>query len=133
MKLGEALNERSRLSKRVTELREVLDASLIVQEGEEPAGDPATLQRDILATIDAIEGLVARINRTNAATTLADGTSLTEALAKRDALGAKVSHFEFVIRKLAHSDPYGSFRRAASELRSLRQVKVEDVMDSRDQ
>lgn len=131
MKLGEALNERARLAKRVTELRDVLDESLIVTEGEEPVGNAEKLTSDILNTIDSIEDLVARINRTNTETTLSDGTSLTEALAKRDALAAKTALFEHQTRKLTHADPF-SYRRAASELREIRQVNVDDLMMSRD-
>lgn len=131
MKLGEALNERARLSKRVSELRDVIDGSLVLQEGEDPAVDVTKVSEEILTTIDAVEALVASVNRTNAETTLSDGQTITQALARRDAYAAKMAYFEFVIRKLTHDDPY-SYRRAASELRSIRHADVIDAMTKRD-
>jgi hypothetical protein len=131
MKLGEALNERARLAKRAAEARDILDASLVVQEGEEPAADPEALLASALESIDSIETFVARINNTNANTKLDDGTTVTEALAHRDALGAKIAMYDFVIRKLTKDDPYG-FRRSASELKEVRLMKLDEVIAERD-
>src|SRR4051812_49270080 len=110
MKLGEALNERARLAKRVSEIRDILGSSLIVQEGEEAPADARALMTEAQSVIGNIERLVAAINKTNSETDL-DGNSLTEVIARRDALGAKISMLEFVINKLANDDPY-SFRRS---------------------
>lgn len=132
MKLGEALNERSRLAKRVTELRDFLGESLVMQEGEEPVSDAGELIAQSLAAISEIEKLVAAINKTNANTTLADGRTLTQALAARDGLAAKVATYEYAMREIGgKNDPY-AFRRSASELKQVRTMDLTVLMDSRD-
>lgn len=136
MKLGEALNERARLAKSVSEARDLLETSLVIQEGEEPAINPETVVAKALVTVEEIEWLVAAINRTNSQTRVTvegEEMSLTEALARRDSLAARIALLDHVIRKLA-ADERGStfFRRQASELRQVRQMDVADVQTRRD-
>ena len=57
-----------------------------MQEGEEPIEPPAELLAEHARLADQLGELVLRINRTNLDVTLADGRSLTAALARRDAL-----------------------------------------------
>ena len=47
MKLAEALQERSDINKRISELRRRLENCLLVQEGEEPAEDPMDLLNEL--------------------------------------------------------------------------------------
>lgn len=86
MKLGEALQRRSDNQKRMSELQTRIVRSAVVQEGEQPPEDPAQL----LAELDRLHvdtlSLVQRINRTNAATPFANGTTLSDAVAEREAL-----------------------------------------------
>jgi hypothetical protein len=86
MKLAEALAERAALSTRLSQLAARATQSARVQEGEEPVEDPAELLAEHARAAAALTELVVRINRTNLAVRLADGTTLTEALARRDTL-----------------------------------------------
>jgi hypothetical protein len=86
MKLAEALAERADALRRIHDLRDRLTTNVLVQEGESPAEDPRALMAELDRVFGHLETLIARINRTNLQTTLADGTTLTDALARRDVL-----------------------------------------------
>ncbi len=85
MKLAEALALRADASRRVEQRRARITGSARYQEGEPPAEDAAALLVEAGAVLDELESLIRRINRTNAATQVEGGT-LTDALARRDAL-----------------------------------------------
>ena len=91
MKLAEALVLRADLKKRLEQLRARLNASALVQEGEAPPEDPQGLLSELEVMIREFERLVIAINRTNSSVTIAGIGTLTEALAKRDALDLKFS------------------------------------------
>lgn len=55
------------------------------QEGEEPSEDASALLVEAETALDELESLIQRINRTNAATPLGEGT-ITDAIARRDVL-----------------------------------------------
>src|ERR1051325_6850366 len=86
MKIGEALTLRSQLQIRFQQLRERLKARVLVQEGEQPPEDPTELLNELERVADQLATLIAQINRTNLSTTLPDGGTLTDALARRDYL-----------------------------------------------
>lgn len=86
MKLAEALILRADAQKRLLKLRERIKSCVLVQEGETPPEDPAELMAEGDRLVAQIADLMARVNRTNLTTRLADGRSLTDALAQRDAL-----------------------------------------------
>ena len=90
MKLAEALILRSDLQKRLEQLRQRLCDNALTQEGEKPAEDPEQLLQELEECTSQLERLIARTNLTNAAT-VKDGKTLTEMLAKREALSLKVS------------------------------------------
>src|SRR5262249_16917432 len=78
MKLAEALTLRSQLQTRFQLLRERVKASAMVQEGESPPEDPTTLLAELEAVAAEVETLIARINKTNLATScLTAGRLLT--------------------------------------------------------
>lgn len=136
MKLGEALNERSRLAKQISEWRDLAIASAITQEGEEPPVNvPSTIDKAML-TIERLSILVGQINRTNSITHLdhkGDTFTLTAALAMRDGLRARISFLEAVLQKVANVDEFSHLRRRqASELREVRQVEVDGLVTVRD-
>lgn len=85
MKLAEALVQRSDMAKRLEQLKARLLRNAKVQEGDEPAEDPAGLlvEHDRLAA--DLQRVIACINRTNSGTAF-DGGTLTDALAARDVL-----------------------------------------------
>ncbi|HEX6122745.1 MAG TPA: DIP1984 family protein, partial [Ktedonobacterales bacterium] len=75
MKLAEALALRADAQKRIEQMRERLRQSVLVQEGEQPPEDPRALLAELERLIAEMTDLIARINRTNLATRLADGTT----------------------------------------------------------
>ena len=68
MKLAEALQERADLNRKIEELRRRLNNCILVQEGEEPAEDPAALLKELDSAADRLETLMAQINLTNCRT-----------------------------------------------------------------
>jgi hypothetical protein len=120
MKLAEALVLRADVQKRIEQMRNRLRQSVIVQEGETPPEDPQELLSEAERLTNQLAQLVAGINRANLATTLADGSTLTEALARRDALQMQYSLIESAAETAsARVDRYGR-----SEIRKVSTVDV---------
>jgi hypothetical protein len=86
MKLAEALMLRSDLQKKVASLRERTVANAVVQQGDEPHEAPAQLIAEALGVLAELEKLIIRINEANLETKLADGMTITQAIARRDTL-----------------------------------------------
>lgn len=120
MKLGEALTLRSDIQNRIQRVRGRLLASALVQEGENPPEDPDALLSELDGLVVDLEGIVARINRTNLATTLPDGRTLTDALARRDAMTLR----QAALRETADKGSEKSPRYLKSEMRVLSTVDV---------
>lgn len=121
MKLAEALARRADLQKRLEQMRGRLEKSALVQEGERPPEEPEELLAETNGLLEELEGLVARINRTNLSATLADGeTTLTAALARRDALALRYSLLNTLVRKASEVLP----RYGRAEIRILPTVEV---------
>ena len=89
MKLAEALQERADLNRKLDELRERLSNNVIAQEGEKPLEDPNELLVQFDGAIARLEELMARINKTNAAT-VDGGETITALIARKDALKTQV-------------------------------------------
>lgn len=126
MTIGEALNRRSDLQKRVAQLQERLRASVLVQEGDEPPESP----QDLLAELDSLCGelqdLIARINHTNASTRLSTGETVTEGLARRDVLALRQGALRTAVRA-ATTDGLPFSRYSRSEIRMVRQIRVAEI------
>lgn len=121
--LGEALNQRSDLQKRVAQLAERLRGNVLVQEGDQPAERPEDLVAELHQACDELETLLARINKTNAGTKLPSGITVTEALAHRDVLVLRRSAFRSAIKETSGSGGlWGRYSR--SEIRMVRQIDV---------
>jgi hypothetical protein len=120
MKLGEGLTLRSELQTRFQQIRERLKASVLIQEGEKPPEDPAALLEELESVAAQLEVLVARINRTNLATTLRDGRTVTDALARRDNL----TILHTALQQVADAASERLGRYGQSEIRVLRTVDV---------
>jgi hypothetical protein len=86
MKLAEGLALRAEATRRVEQLRARIVANARYQEGEQPSEDAVELLARATETVAELEALIRRINVTNASTTLDGGTTITDALARRDAL-----------------------------------------------
>jgi uncharacterized protein DUF6847 len=130
MKLGEALALRSQLQVKFQQLRERLKVSAVVQEGEKPPENPKELLTELVSTADELERLIARINKTNLATTLHDDTTtLTEALARRDHLGWVQAAFH----QVAETASAAQARYGKAELRIIRTVDVVELRQRADE
>ncbi|MFB7179813.1 DIP1984 family protein [Streptomyces sp. NPDC056257] len=127
MKLGEALANRAEAARRVEQLRARIVANARHQEGETPAEDPAVLLAEVTETLDDLESLIRRINRTNAAVDMgADGT-LTDALARRDTLRLRHSVLTSAADAAAGSGERGHGRQLRSELMVLPALPVAEL------
>ena len=90
MKLAEALNLRADLQKRIANLRERLIKNAKVQEGDTTSEDPNMLLNELNDNIIELENIIKLINKTNSSTYI-DNESISDIIAKRDALGLKLS------------------------------------------
>jgi hypothetical protein len=86
MKIAEALRERADLQKELAQLKHRIAGNARAYEGDSPDEDPQALLDRVKVILSQLEGLVARINITNAATQLDESVTLTQAMAKRDYL-----------------------------------------------
>jgi hypothetical protein len=120
VKLGEALTLRSQLQVKFQQLRERLKASALVQEGEAPPEDPNMLLGELESVAAELEELIARINKTNLATSLRDGMTLTEALARRDHLAWLLG----ALHQVAETASVVQARYGKAELRMVRTIEV---------
>ena len=118
MKLAEALQERADVNTRIDQLRERLKNNAQVQEGERTAEDPAELMRELDGCVARLEALIARINRTNSET-VRDGRSLTQMLARRDALTTQISVYHAFL-----SDASRIWQRASGS-----EIKLKSAVD----
>lgn len=124
MKLAEALALRADAVRRVEQLRMRIVASARFQEGEEPAEDARALLAEADLALDALEGLIRRINRTNAATRIGPDGTITDALARRDVLRARHSVVTTAADAAAGKSQAGPGRQLRSELKMLAALPV---------
>jgi hypothetical protein len=120
MKLAEALASRTDLQRRMEQMRVRLKQSALVQEGEEPPEDPEELLSETGDMLGELEGLIGRINRTNLEAAIADGTTLTEALARRDVLGLRYGLLRGLVDAASNRVP----RYGRAEIRVLPTIDV---------
>ncbi|GJO14784.1 hypothetical protein NJB1907f44_26420 [Mycobacterium marinum] len=133
MKLAEALSLRANAARRVEQLRTRIVGNARYQEGEEPAEDAAALLAEAGETLDEYETLIRRINRTNAATAIgADGT-LTDALARRDALRLRHYVLTAAVDAAAGSNQPTYSRQLRSELKMLPALPVAELRAQADE
>ena len=95
MKLAEALIQRADAQKRIEQLKARIVRNARVQEGEEPAENPAALLEELERLAANLADLIKRINRTNGQTVITEAKTLSDALAERDIL---------VVRRAAYQD-----------------------------
>ena len=126
MKLAEALSLRADLQRRIAALRERLKKNARVQEGDTPAEDPMELLAELSADTDDLEGLMVFNDpaTTETYTVWEDSRlSLTELIARRDALGLKISVMrDFLDEAATKVDRYSS-----KEIRLLSTVPVAEL------
>lgn len=127
MIVGEALNQRADLQKRIAQLQERLRTNVVAQEGEAPAEDPAELIEELESACDELGELIGRINHTNSESRLATGETVTEALARRDVLERRQEGLRAAVKAAANDGGQGIFRYSRSEIRMVRQVSVREL------
>ncbi len=122
MKLAEALHQRADLQKRIAQLAQRLNNNAKVQEGDTPAEDPAVLLAELTADTDHLSELIAAINKTNTATAV-DGVTLTDMIARKDALSLRVS----ILRTFLEQASQKVDRYSAKEIRVVSTVDVREL------
>jgi hypothetical protein len=128
MKLAEALLLRADRNRSLEQLKQRIQVSARYQEGENPPEEAGDLVAAASAVLDELEVLIRNINRTNSATTMADGRTVTDALAERDVLRLRYSMLK-VSADAASGGPQqvGFIRATRSELKYLRALDVKDL------
>jgi predicted nucleic acid-binding Zn-ribbon protein len=127
MKLAEALQERADLNTKIAKLRQRIKFNVLVQEGEKSMEDPQTLIKELDSAISRLGKLMADINLTNCQTQVGDKT-LTELIARKDALSAKLSAY----RDIALEANQNTRRASRTEIKIKSQVKVAEIQKAAD-
>lgn len=122
MKLAEALQERADLNIKIKQLETRIMNNALVQEGEEPSENPFELQTELDGCIERLIYLISRINLTNCRT-LADGRTLTEMIAQKDALSLKLS----IYRQLVNTAGNIARRARNTEIKIIATVPVAEI------
>jgi hypothetical protein len=131
--LGEALAERASKRKQLEQVAARAAAVARYQEGEQPAEDAGELLGQGRRLIGELQDLARRINRTNSATELDPGFTLTDALALRDGYTAQFKLVTAIADAGAGSRGVGWGRQLRSELQQISAVPVADLRAEADQ
>lgn len=119
MKLAQALILRADTQKRIEQLKVRLLSNAKTQENESPSEDPKLLLKELDKLTSELFGLICSINLTNSSAKF-DGMSLTEMIAKKDALSLKAN----VLREFATSASQKVDLYSNSEIKILSTVDV---------
>jgi ABC-type siderophore export system fused ATPase/permease subunit len=120
MKVAEALVLRADLQRRVGQVRERLNASALVQEGDQPPEQPQALLSELDEMLAQLNRLIVQINQTNVRTRIDGGETLTEALARRDVLDLRLQ----VLKQVADTAAQRIDRYGRSEIKRVATVDV---------
>jgi hypothetical protein len=133
--LGEALADRASKKKQLEQVAARAAAVARYQEGEEPAENADVLVAKGRTLIGELRELIRRINRTNSATELEPGFTLTDALALRDGYAAQYKLVSGVADAGAGGGGRGGIwaRQLRSELQQVSAVQVADLRAEADQ
>jgi hypothetical protein len=131
VRLAEALSLRAENARQVERLRTRIVDNARYQEGESPAENATELLGEVRQALDDLESLISRINRTNAATSLGDGT-MTDALARRDVLRLRYGVITGAADAAAGRDQRGYGRQLRSELRFFSALSVGELRSEAD-
>ena len=130
MKVAQALTDRAALQTQLNDLRSRLDVSVTHQEGDSPTEDPAALMAEADRVVKALMTLIQRINRTNASASFPTGGTVTDAIAKRDALGMQHSTLDRAVRAVGDQR---SSRGMRTELRTIVAIDMPAVRQQMDE
>jgi len=125
MKLAEALLLRADRNRTLEQLKQRIQVSARYQEGEDPPEDAHALVSAASAVLDELERLIRDINRTNSSTVMADGRTVTDALAERDVLRLRYSMLKISADAASGSQQQSGYMRATrSELKFMSALDV---------
>jgi hypothetical protein len=128
MKLAEALLLRADRNRSLEQLKQRIQVSARYQEGENPPEEARDLVAAASAVLDELEILIRDINRTNSGTVMADGRTVTDALAERDVLRLRYSMLKVSADAASGaSQQVGFIRATRSELKYMRALDVKDL------
>ncbi|MCQ2224211.1 MAG: DIP1984 family protein [Paludibacteraceae bacterium] len=127
MKLAEALQERADLNRKIQQLQSRLLNNATVQEGEQTAEDPQALLKELNASVDRLQWIIAKVNLTNCQTKV-DGKTLTELIAEKDCLSIKIEKY----RNFLNSASNLAGRAAHTEIKVLSAVNVRELQTQLD-
>lgn len=129
MKRAEALILRADAQTRLTQLRDRLVKSALVQEGDKPPEDPGALIQEVERVSATLLGLVQKINKTNMSTELSAGVTLADALAERDVLLLQRGMYT----SLAEAGSASQSRYSRSEVKFVSTVNVSEIRERADE
>lgn len=86
MKIAEALIQRADLQKRIEQIKTILGRNALVEEGDRPAFEPATLLRQLDGVVEEFTEAVQKINKANSSFEFEQGKTIADVLAERDGL-----------------------------------------------
>jgi hypothetical protein len=128
MKLAEALILRADCQKRLEQLKQRAIRVAKVQEGNEPAENPAALLQEIERIAGELVNIIQRINATNSSSRLEEGMALSDAIAQRDVIRLK----HVIYRDLAQAATVTQDRYTKSEVRFMSTVNVAELQGQAD-
>ena len=133
MLLGEALAERAGKKKQLEQVAARAESVARYQEGEQPAESAEELLDQGRRLIGELRDLARRINRTNSATELDPGFTLTDALAQRDSYAAQFRLVTAIADAGSGGLGQGWGRQLRSELQQVSAVPVAGLRAEADQ
>jgi hypothetical protein len=129
MKLAEALILRADSQKRFAQLQARLIGNAKIQEGDEPAENPNELIKELEGIAAELVNLIKRINKTNSATVVANGKTVSDVLAERDVLALRRAAYS----NLALNAAVAQGRLTRSEIKYVSTIKVAEVQKRADE
>lgn len=128
MKLAEALLLRADRNRTLEQLKQRIQVSARYQEGEDPPEDARELVSMTSTVLDELEGLIRNINRTNSGTVMADGRTVTDALAERDVLRLRYSVLKVSADAASGAQQQVGYMRATrSELKLMSDLDIRNL------
>ncbi len=121
MKLAEALQERADINRNIEQLKYRLNNNVLVQEGEKPAENPEKLKLELDSSLERLAYLISHINQTNCETKV-DGQTLTELIAKKDALSLKIHTYKDIV----YTGSQASHRARNTEIKIKSTISIVD-------
>ena len=129
MKLAEALILRADCQKRFAQLKSRLLTNAKVQEGDAPAEKPQDLIVELEGTSTELLDLIKRVNKTNSATYVTGGGTISDALAERDVLALQRAAYADLAQSAAITQ--GRFTR--SEIKYVSTINVVKIQKRADE